>query len=338
MTRPLLIIGVVALLIVAGGTVAAGDTTQGDGLASMLVDDLVVGESEHRIGPTRMAGFDESARELVLEIDLTVLERHGVDVSDAAVDLTEAEVDGGSLRSMSVEGGIVTVVIEPEERGILIEAFRLTGLETENAEAAPDVAYDVTFSAGTAEVDEFDIVDPDGVSPTVSPRTLWIDEDEQRVSIEGIRPADGDVTVELDVSVLEDHGASLDGLEADAEAAGATVRDTSVRDGVVTVVVAPEADQTLFDVVIELAGFEFDGVDADARTVAADVAYEARIEGADDDGVTVEPFDIVIGPLTAPVTGNTGTPTGVVGEAPGFGPMVALIALVGGSLLAARRP
>lgn len=328
--------GAVILLFVAAGVGAAGDGSQGDGVASLLVDDLVIGESEQQLGPMRAAGFDESVEELVIEIDLGVLERHGVDVSGAEVDLVGADVSGGSLRSATVQDGVVTIVIGPEERGILVDTFRLTGLDTADARAVSDLAYDVAFSAGVADVSRFDIVDPNAEPVTVSPRSLWIDEDDQRVPVEGIRSAGEPVTIELDVTVLEDHGATLDDLEAEAEADGGTVRETTVRGGVVTVVVSPDANETQFDVVVELASFGFEGVETDEGTVASDVTYEARLEGDADETVSVEPFDVIIGPLTAPVTGPS-TTGGAVGDAPGFGPVVALVALLVGAVLATRR-
>lgn len=335
MKRRSLATGAVILLFVAAGVgTAAG--SQGDGIASLLVDDLVIGESEQQLGPMRAGGFDEGVEELDFEIDLGVLERHGVDVSGAAIDLADEDVSGGSLRSATVQDGIVTIVIAPEERGILVDTFRLTGLDTEDARAVSDLAYDMTFSAGEADARPFDVIDPDAEPVTVSPRWLWIDEDEQRVMIEGVRSADGPVTIELDVTVLEDHGATLAGLEAAAQADGGTVRETTVRDGVVTVVVAPDAIETQFDVVVELASFGFEGIETEAGTVASDVTYGARLEGDADETVDVEPFDIIVGPITAPVTGPS-TTAGAVGDAPGFGPVVALVALLVGALLAVRR-
>lgn len=329
-----LAIGTIVVLAATVGIVAGADASQEDGIASLRVDDLVIGEHEHRLGPTRIAGFDESVEELVIEIDLAVLETHGVNVSGASVDLDERHVDGGTLRAARVDDGVVTIVIEPTEPGVLIEPFHLSGLETTEAEAASGLRYDMTFSAGEADAHEFDLVDPAETSPTVRPEGLWIDGDEQEARISGLRPVGGDVTIAVNVSALEEHGATLEDLEASASADGGTVRETTVEGAVVTTVVSPTADQTLLEVVIELSGFGFEGLEIEDGTVASDVLYDVRIDGDAAEDATVEPFDVIVGPLTAPVTGP---PDGGVGITPGFGAAVAVIALLVGGFLAARR-
>lgn len=293
---------VLLAVVLVASSAAGASASQGDGIVRIrTVDDVVIGESEQRIEGTRIAGFDEDVEELVVEIDLTVLERHGIDVDDAGVEVRDENVEGASIGSVTVEDGVVRLVLVPEDTGIFVSEFWLTGLDTADAEEATDVTYDVSFSAGDGQVPSFDIISPEGVTPTASTETLVLDDGTQRVTIERIRPTDGNVTIALDPSVLETYGISVDGIEAEVESDEAVVRKTTVSDGVLGITFSPTADTELFAVELELSGFETTSLDTDDRTVASNVAYEIRLGGVTEEDVEVETFDVITEPATPTV-------------------------------------
>lgn len=364
MSRALLAVAVAALCVVPAGVAIADDSQQRRGFAHVFTGDIVIGEGEQRIEQMRVAGYDETVDELVVEIDLTATETHGVDVTDVAVELNDNDVDGASVESASVDDGVVRLVLIPEDDSIFVDTFRLTGLNTTRAEEVTDVAYDVEFSAGEGEARPFDVVDPDAVTARLEPRNLFTDRGTQSIRIEDLQPAGDTVTVEIDVSSVEEHGVSVDALRALAESEEATVRETTVENGVVTVTLSPDEGVELFDVRIDLEGFEAPGVEGEGRSVARDVAYDVRIEGDVDETVEVETFHVAThtptpvhdatptpvrgdgtptapGTLTGAASGTTpdsGTATPVSGTGPGFGPVLAVLALVGfGALLGWRR-
>lgn len=342
MARGWLVTVVVVLLVGAAGAGVAADVGGSDGFADVLAGDLVIGESAQPFHGTRLVEFDEAADTVALEIDLAVLEAHGVGVDDAAVELSPDDVSGASVEAARVEDGVVTLVFAPadgnEDAVIAIEEFRLTGLDTTDAEAAEGLTYDANFSAGEARVRSFDIVDPDGVTPTLATNPLYTDASTHRVSLRDVQAAGGDVTVELDVGVLADHGIDLGALEAEVTADGATVASTSVDRGVITTVLSPAPDTVLFDVRIELAGLEGPSAD-DGRVIASDVTYAVALDGAAGDEVTVEPFDIATHPTvhSGPGTTLSATSEPIAIRGDGFGPTVAVAAVALLLLLARRR-
>ncbi|PSP77126.1 hypothetical protein BRC81_10885 [Halobacteriales archaeon QS_1_68_20] len=295
-TTPLSVVLVALLVVSVPAGIGAADGTSarshGDGLADVMVDDLVLGEPEQVIGPMRAAGYDEDVDEVVVEIDVSVLEDHGVDVSDAAVDVSDADVVDASLEAATVEDGVVELVFAPENTGFAVDGVRLTGLDTSSATPATGVEFDVDFSEGEGDTRSFDLVDPEQVTPTLSSRHLYLDRGSQSLTLEGIQPASETVTVEVDVTALEAHDVGVDGLDADASAGGATVSETAVEAGTVTVVLSPAEDAALVDVRIELTGFDTPDVDGEDRVHAAAVEYEVHVEGSAGDPVEVEPFDV----------------------------------------------
>ncbi|MEF8840380.1 MAG: hypothetical protein V5A62_01970 [Haloarculaceae archaeon] len=353
MNRTGVVLSVLTAVLVASGAVGA-TASQGDGVVRIrTVDDVVIGESTQRIEGMRVVGFDEDVEELVVELDVTVLTHHGIDIGDASVDIHDENVEGASIDSATVADGVVTLVLVPENTGIFVSEFRLTGLDTAAAENATDVTYDVSFSAGDGDVSSFDIVSPDDVTPSASMETLVLDDGTQWVTIEGIRPLDGNVTVELDLTVLETYGIATDNLGATVESDEATVRTKTVSGGVISILLTPAEDTESFTVELELSGFEAPSLDPDERAVASNVAYEIRFEGVAEEDVDVEPFDVVTEPPTptfdptptidptptsspvrSPVTEETSAGSE---DAPGFGWMVALIALAVVGLHAARQ-
>lgn len=284
-------------LCVAGlgavGVAAADDTPEsGDGTAYLLVDgDLVIGDTEQTLGPIRAAGFDEDVEEVTIEIDLSVLEDHGVDVSNADVDLADEDVHDATLSSANVEDGVVRIVVDVDDRiGFAVDRFELTGLDTTSATHAEEIEYDVGFSEGEGVSDgAFALLDPDEVTPTVSPSELMLERGDQRITVADLQPAGEPITVEIDLGVLSEYDVDLEGLTATAESDAAGVDEATVEDGVVTVVAAPDDDVALFDLTVTVEGFTVpDGVDD--PLVAEEVYYEATVSGDADDAVDVEPF------------------------------------------------
>lgn len=369
MARPVLAIAVITLFVVTAGVTVASDGSQEATRAEILVGDLIVGDADQRLGPMRAFGFDEDVEELVIEIDLTVLETHGVDIGGASIDLTDDDVQAASVVSATVEDGIVTLVFAPTESAsstdslIVIDAFQLSGLDTDGAEGGADLTFDASFSEGDAAVHGgFDIIDPDATTPTVTPDPLVTTTAGHAVPITGLQPADEPITVELNTTVLEAHGIGVDNLAADVDTAEATVHETTVEHGIVTAIVEPNTDTPLFDVVIELRGYNTTGVDTDERVAATNITFDVRIDGDADDHVDVHGFDIITEPPPpetrhlddpTPATPATNTPddeTSTVGngkspdddttpvseEAHGFGIVITVIALIGSGLLGAR--
>lgn len=342
MARRWLVVAVGVLLVATAGTGVTADDGGSDGFADALAGDVVIGESEQPFYGLRLLEFDEAVDTVALEIDLAVLEAHGVDVGDAAVELSADDVRGGSVESARVEDGVATLGFAPsdanEDAVITVEEFRLTGLDTTDAEAAEGLTYDATFSAGETRVRSFDIVDPDRVTPTLATNPLYTDASTHRVSLRDVQAAGGNVTVELDIGVLEDHGIDIGALEAAVTADGATVVSTSVDRGVITTVVTPAPDTVLFDVRFELMGLERPSAD-DGRVIASDVTYAVDIAGAADTDVTVEPFDIATHPTvhSGPETTQSTTSEPIAVRGDGFGPVVTVAAVALLLLLAWRR-
>lgn len=336
MARARLAVGVFALLLVTASAGASAETAQSDGFADVLVGDVVIGEPDQRFPGMRAVAFDADAESVALELDLAVLESHGIDVGGAGIDLPADAVHGASVETATVDDGRVTLVFAPDDSTdavIQVDEFRLTGLDTTGAEPATELTYDASFSAGEARVRSFDIVDPDRVTPTMSADTFFTAAATHRLSIRDLQAADGAVTIELDVTVLERHGVDIESLAADVTADGAAVVETAVEGGVVTTVVSPAGDTVLFDVHVELRGFDASAVDSDQRVIATDVAYAVAIDGDGADGVTVEPFDVATRPTVHADPPTTSTTV----EGHGFGPTVAVAAVVLLALLAARR-
>lgn len=204
----------------------------------------------------------------------------------------------------------------------------------------------MTFSHGEGNARSFAVVDPDEVTPTASPRSLVLAGGDQRVSVEGIQPAGGNVTIELDATDLETHGVAVDDLDADASTDGATVERTAVDDGVVSVVVSPAPDAALIDVHLTLGGFDARSIDDD-RVHATDVVYGVRLDGAAADPVEVEPFDVLASTPT-PVAHHASSaapdveapaedqPADAPAEAP-LGLAVPFVGIAVAALLVARR-
>lgn len=296
-TTPLAV--VLSVMLIVAGVAAVGATptqddtpASDDGIADLLVGDLVIGEDEQPLGPMRVAVAD-GTEQAVVEIDLAPLEAHGVDVDDAGVEVADDDVMEATLESATVEDGVVRLVFTPEDTAFAVEEIRLTGLDTSGAEAASGVEFDVEYSGGEGRAASFDLVDPDAVTPTLSPGSFLLNHGDHRVTVEDVQPAADEVTVELDVTALESHGIGLDGLTADASAEKATVDRVAVEDGVVTVVVSPDADAALIDVRVEMDGFDASGIDTGEDVYAEDVAYEVSVDGDADDEVDVETFDLV---------------------------------------------
>lgn len=324
------------LLSLSAGVATSVNAHEETGGADILVGDIVIGESEQRFGGLRAYGFG-AAEEVVFEVDLGILERYGIGLDDAAVELRASAVFGASVESTSVADGRLRLVFEPNDATdddvFEVDEFRLTGLDTTHGKPATDLTYEATFSAGEVDVRSFAIIDPDAATPTLDPNPLYTDgPGSHRVWITDIQPAGETVTIELDVSVLESYGIDIDGLAADAASDEATVRSTSVEAGVVTIVAAPDAGAALLDIRIELTGFDTSAVDSDERVIDSAVAYEVDIEGDAANHVEVETFRLVQHPTTHADTVRTTTD-----GAQGFGPVVAVIALVATGVLAARR-
>lgn len=341
MARGWLVVGVV-LLVATTSAGALADSAQSDGFADVLVGDVVIGESEQRFHGMRLVEFPADAEMVRLELDLGVLTTSGIDVSDAEVELSDGAVRGARIETTTVRDGRLTLVFAPdaanEDAVIAVEEFRLTGLDTTDAEAAEGLTYDANFSAGEVRVRSFDIVDPDRVTPTLETNPLYTDASTHRVAFRHVQAAGGDVTLELAVGVLEDHGIDLGSPEAEVTADGATVTSTSVDRGVITAVVAPAPDTVLFDVRIELRGLERASAD-EGRVIASDVTYDVGIDGAGDDEVIVEPFDIATHPTVRSGPGTTRPatsrgPTSITGDGFGAAVTVAAVALL---MLFARR-
>lgn len=337
MARCWLVVGVVVLLLATASTGALADSAQSDGFADVLVGDVVIGESEQRFHGMRLVEFPADTETVRLELDLDVLATHGIDVVDAEVEVSDGAVRGATIETATVRDGRLSFVFAPDDANedaiIAVEEFRLTGLDTTDAEAAEGLTYDANFSAGEARVRSFDIVDPDRVTPTLETNPLYTDASTHRVSLRDVQAADGDVTIELDVGVLEDHGIDVGSLEAEVTADGATVTSTSVDRGVITAVVAPSPEAVLFDVRIDLRGLDPASVDTDQRVIASDVGYAISIEGTAGDEVTVEPFDIATHPTvhSGPETTRSETsrgPTSITGDGFGFAVTVAAVALL----------
>lgn len=337
MHRGGLLAGLLLTLLI--GTVAAAPvvSAQEDAFADVLVDDIVIGESEQQFGPMRAAEFTEDVDELVIEIDLGILETHGVEISDAEVDITSEAIRGATIASATVENGLINLVFVPHDSNddnvIKIEEFHLTGLDTSNAEPASDLEYPVEFSEGQADVDRFDIVDPETVIPTVEPERLFAEAQSQRVTIKDIRPTRGNVSIELDVTVLESHGVTLDDLSVEVDADGGMVLNKTSKHGIITAVIAPSPETVLFDVRIELRGLDTSGLVSEDRIVATDVTYAATIEGDGADDVDVRTFDIA---KRRTVHSEPLHTTPAI-RLPGVGPAVAVIGLVLLALLMLRR-
>lgn len=341
MARGWIAVVVATLLVVTAGTTAA--SAQSDGFADVLVGDLVIGESEQAFPGVRLVGFDEDGERVDLEIDLSVLESQGVAVDDAKIDLSSDDVRGATVETATVDDGVVVIGFSPDDSIddtiIELQAFRLAGLDTTAAAAASNVTYSATFSAGEARVRSFDIVDPDTLTPALDSQTLFTGSSTHRSTLRHVQATDEDVTVELDVRILEDHGFDLDDLGAEVTAGGASVVETSVDRGVVRAVVSPEPDTVLFDVRVTLRGLTTVSGDADQRVIASDLAYTVVLEGAADNTVHVEPFDLATHPTTHadPVTTRSATPgESIVATGDGFGPAVAVAALAILLLLARR--
>jgi hypothetical protein len=343
MTRGWLVVGVV-LLVATTSAGALADSARSDGFADVLVGDVVIGESEQRFHGIRLVEFPEDTEAVRLDLDLGVLATHGIDVSDAEVELSDGAVRGATIEAATVRDGRLRLVFAPDDADedaiIAVEAFRLTGLDTTDAEAARGLTYDANFSAGDARVRSFDIVDPDRVTPTLETNPLYTDASTHRVSLRDVQAAGGDVTIELDVGVLQDHGIDLGSLEAEVTAADADVVSTSVDRGKVTAVVAPAPEAVLFDVRIDLRGLDSASVDTEQRLVASDVVYAVSVAGAAGDEMTVEPFDIATHPTVHSDPGTTRSassqgPTSITGDGFGFAVTVAAVALL--VLLARRR-
>lgn len=342
MARGWIALVVATLLVVTAGTSAA--SAQSDGFADVLVGDLVIGESEQEFPGVRLVGFDEDAERVDLEIDLSALESHGVAVDDARIDLATDDVRGATVETATVDDGVVVLGFSPDDSIddaiIELQAFRLAGLDTTAAAAVTNVTYSATFSAGEARVRSFDIVDPDTLTPALDTETLFTGASTHRSTLQHVQATDEDVTVELNVRILEDHGFELDNLGADVTADRASVVETSVDRGVVKAVVSPEPDTVLFDVRVTLRGLTIISGGDDRRVIASDLAYAVVLEGAADNTVIVEPFDLATHRTTHadPVTTRSATPgESIVATGDGFGPAVAVAALALLLLLARRR-
>lgn len=332
------------LLLVIAGVGAPGAAGQSGAFADVLVDDLVIGEPAQEFPGMRAVAFDPDAETVHLELDLGVLAAHGIDVGAADVELTEGAVNGATVERATVSDGRATLVFAPDDSTddtvIEVESFRLTGLDTSGAEPATDVTYVAAFSAGEARVRPFDIVDPDRVTPRLETTAFFAEASTHRVSLQDVQATSGNVTIALDVRVLETHGVDLGALEADVSADGATVMETALDGGIVTAVLSPEPEVVLFDVRVTLAGVDVSFDDADQRVVASNVTYGVSLEGAAGDDVTVEPFDIATHPTTHadPVTTrSTASNESLVIKGDGFGPVLTFAALALLGWLARRR-
>lgn len=284
----------VTLLLLISTIGAAESPPQGEGLASIRqINDLVIGEKEQAFKGMRIAGYDEDVEELAVEIDLSVLERHGVDVSSAGITIPDENVDGASVKSAIVKKGVMSLVFSPKETGIFVSEFRLTGLNTSDAQVATNLNYDMKFSSGDAEGSSFDIVNADDVKPRMSAETLVLSEGSQWVTIQRLQPTGGNVTVELNATILQEYGIGLDDIEAKVRTDDATVQKASVDDGVIRVVVSPAEDTVLLNVELFLTGFNTTSVNTDQDTIASDVRYQLRLEGVANDDIQRETFDIL---------------------------------------------
>lgn len=337
-------VGVLSLLLVIAGAAVPAAAGQSDAFADVLVDDLVIGEPVQEFPGMRAVAFDSDAETVRLELDLSVLTAHGVDVGAADIELPGGAVYGATVESATVSDGRATFVFAPDDSTddavIEVESFRINGLDTSGAERATDVTYEATFSAGEARVRSFDIVDPDRVTPWSATTTFFAGASTHRVSLQDVQAAGEDVTIELDVRVLAVHGVDLEALDADVTADGGTVVETTLDRGVVTAVVSPAPGVVLFDVRVALEGVDVSFDDADQRVVASNVTYGVTVEGAAGDDVTVEPFDIVTHPTTHadPVTTRSMTSNeSLVIKGDGFGPALTVAALALLGWLARRR-
>lgn len=344
MARRGLTVVLFALLLVAASVGGSAQSTESDGFADVLVGDLVIGESEQEFPGMRAVEFPADAETVRLELDLGVLTDHGVDVSDAEVVLASQAVHGATVDTATVEDGQVRFVFAPDESIddtiIEVEEFRLVGLDTADAEAAEGLTFDATFSAGEARVRSFDIIDPDRVTATLDPQPLFTGARIHRVTLHDVHAAGENVTLTLDVAVLEDHGFALSALEADVTADGATVKSATVTEGVVSIDLSPATGTVLFDVRVELGGLERESTGADRRVLATGVSYAVTLEGAAGDEVAVQPFDINTHPTTHADPVTTGTPTSdglIVVKGDGFGPALTVAALALILSLARRR-
>lgn len=344
MTRRRLFVGVLALLIIAASVAGTAGSTQSDAFADVLVGDVVIGESEQAFPGMRAVEFPADAETVRLELDLAVLTAHGVDVSDAEIELADEAVNGGAVETATVRDGRVILVFAPDDSiddpVIEVDGFRLVGLDTTDAEAAEGLTFEATFSAGEARVRSFDVIDPNRVTLTLDTQPLFTEATAHRVTLRDVHAVGGNVTVTLDAGVLEDHGFDLSALQADVTADGATVVSTTVDEGVVSATVSPAPGTVLFDVRVTLENFERRSTADDGRVLARAVSYGVALEGAGDDSVAVQGFDINTHPTTHadPVTTrSTISNDSLVIKGDGFGPAPTVVALALLGLLARRR-
>lgn len=340
MWRRALVVGTFTLLLVTVSLTGSARSAQADGFADVLVDDVVIGESEQRFTGMRAVEFPTDAETVSLEIDLEVLESHGIDVGDAAVELAPAAVRGATVETAAVRNGRIRLVFLPADTNddavIVVDEFRLVGLDTTEAEAAAGLRFEATFSAGEARVRSFDIVDPDRVSPGLDTTTLFTEASTHRVTLRDVHVVGENVTVELDARVLESHGIEVGNLEVDVDAEGATVVGTTVDQGAVTAVLSPDPGTVLLDVRLQLHGLDGDSADAEGRVIATDVSYSVTLDGAADEAVDVEPFDINTHPTTHGDHETTSNGALAV-KGDGFGPTVLITAVVILLVLSRRR-
>lgn len=343
MERRIVVVGLLALLV-AGSVAGSGYTTPANGFADVLVGDVVIGESEQHFPGLRAVEFPTDAETVTIELDLAVLMTHGVNVSDAEVELPDGAVRGGTVETATVDNGTVRLVFVPDDSIddaiIEVEGFSLSGLDTAAAEAASGLRFDARYSAGEPRVRSFDIVDPDDVTASLETTPLFADASTHRVTLRDVHAVSGKVTVELDVRVLQAHGFDLADLGAEVTADGASVWSTTVDQGIVTVVVSPDEDTVLFDVRMVLKDLGSPPGESDGRVIASDVTYGVTVAGAGGDDVVVEPFDIARHPTTnaGPVTTWTTTSgSSLLVEGDGFGLVAVVVAIVLLSLLVKRR-
>ncbi|WP_255169097.1 hypothetical protein [Natrononativus amylolyticus] len=252
--------------------------------------------SEHDLA-LEVFAVPEDTEELVFELDLGVLDAHGVTLEEPELDVEFVEGDGYDesdgleLAVAGADGNALELTLTTLEAFHAVAVFSLVGFDTSEAGAATDLEYGLSVRDHDAEVRSgtFDLVDLENQSPTVSPRELFTGREtqRQRIDLEWLRPAGEEIRVEIDVTALEEYG-SLEETTVDrTEFVGGTVEHAAVEGGIVSLELAVPPDGEYATGQVTIAE-----MDVSVEEPVEDVIYGVSLEGVVDDDAKVEPFEI----------------------------------------------